>query len=445
MRKWFLIVFLLPILSFHVHGKKVVYDDVGTDMTCFFTKENTTYVISHFHEFAYAVEIPKNCTIKFKGGHLQGNIEFDNTLLAGDVNLRGSSVKGSVKNKVINAAWLCAIDGETDDATSINELIEVCGHVFFPSGRYRLISEFNPVGKVPKGCERSIQAHIGIDKSDVFLEGEKGATFVTKEELGTICVFSQPSQIQNSITNVKIKGITFEVQNNGVDFHEYMHTIKVIGVNGLQIKECSFNDFWGDAICLSHYGDTPETGERTRNTNVRICNNIIVGGEHHNNRNGISVVSGKDVLIKENVIKETSRKDMPGAIDVEPNNSAYTIENIQIIGNVIEDCRGTAGGICINTNGKGGPAHHIIIKNNRIKRCRAGLSFVVKSVGVSEDYYIIGNIIDAETVPYQFVGDGKSNNWTFKKNVFERNCNQEIPGKIKVSNLVLKNNKKKDN
>ena len=31
---------------------------------------------------------------------------------------------------------------------------------------------------------------------------------------------------------------------------------------------------------------------------------------------------------------------MPGAIDVEPNNSAYTIENIRIVGNTIKGSRG---------------------------------------------------------------------------------------------------------
>lgn len=443
MRKCFLIALLLPFLNLYAHGNKVVYDYEGTDITRFFTQKNTTYVIGYFHEFNHAVEIPEGCTIEFRGGHLQGKIVFNNTILAGDVKLRGSSVKGSVKNKIFNAAWLCAIDGETDDAKSINEVIDVCGHVFFPCGRYRLVSVFNSKGRVPQEYERSIQSHIGIDRNDVYLEGEQGATFVTNEALGTICVFSQPNQIENSITNVKIQGLTFEVLNNGVNFHEYMHTIKTIGVNGLQIENCFFNDFWGDAICLSHYGDTPRTGERTRNTNIRILNNSIVGGGYHNNRNGISIVSGKNVLIKGNIIRETSRKDMPGGIDIEPNNSAYTIDNIKIVGNTLEDIWGGGGaiGVCVFD---GGPAHRIIIKNNVIKECIEGIQLYIMTDNTTSDILIKNNLLENVRKPFSFEGEGTSRNWTIIGNTYEMRGKQQIPGKIKVEKLVVKKNKKKE-
>jgi len=444
MRHFFAFFLCFLLQSVPIEAKRVFYDKEGVDMSQFFIWKNSRYVIQYHHTINSKIVIPEGCEIMFKGGGLSGNIEFLNTKLSGDVNLKGSSIKGSVINKQLDASWFCAMDGETDDAAIINEMIEVCGSIFFPKGRYRLESSYNPEGKVPVGYGSSIKAHIGIRRNGTHLVGEPGTVFVTQQPLGTICIFSQPNQIKNSVSNIVIKNIEFEVHNDGENFHEFMHTIKTIGVNGLLIEGCFFNDFWGDAICLSHYGDTPATGERTRNANVKISNNSIVGGEHHNNRNGISIVNGKNILIKRNVIKETTRKDMPGGIDVEPNNSSYTIDNIQIIGNEIEGCEGTAGGICINANGKNGPAHHIIIKDNTIKRCRAGLSFVVKSVAASNDYVIIGNYIDAETIPYQFIGDGQSRNWTFKRNVFERPCKQEIPGNITVSNLVLKNNKKKD-
>lgn len=60
-----------------------------------------------------------------------------------------------------------------------------------------------------------------------------------------------------------------------------MHTIKLIGVNGMIIKDCRFDDFWGDAICLSHYGDNPKTGERSRNQNIKLLSNSIIGSAYH--------------------------------------------------------------------------------------------------------------------------------------------------------------------
>ena len=266
---------------------------------------------------------------------------------------------------------------------------------------------------------------------------------VTEQPLGTICIFSQPKQIENSVSNIVIKKIDFEVHNDGTNFHEFLHTIKTIGVNGLLIEGCSFHDFWGDAICLSHYGDSPTTGERTRNQNVKILSNYIEGGSHYSNRNGISVVGGQNVLIKGNVIKNTSRKDMPGGIDVEPNNSAYTIDNIRIEDNKLDGIKGGGGAISV-VSPQGGPAHKIYIVNNTVKDSNTGIFIYLKSEDVTDTYVIEKNKVDSNTRPYRFEGEGKSQNWIIRGNVFERPCKQGIPGSIQVSNLILKDNKKKD-
>ncbi len=416
----------------------------GNEINSVFSKKDTKYIIQEDYVFTDTLFIPRNCELVFKGGKLSGPVVFDNNKLGGDVNLKGSSIKGKVRNKVFDASWLCAMDGVTDDASRVNEMIEVCGNVYFPKGIYRLKTLYNAQGKTDKKLISAIKAHIGICKSNVTLKGERGAEFMTDEPLGTICIFSQPNRIEKSVRNIKIENITFTVKNDGKSFYEFMHTIKLIGVNGMTIKNCVFNDFWGDAISLSHYGDTPQTGERTRNQNVKILNNTIVGGEKHNNRNGISVISGKNILISGNTIKNTSRKDMPGAIDVEPNNTAYTIENIRIVYNMIEGCDGTAGGICIHANSKGGSAYNIRIENNIVKSSTSGLAFVVNNDKFTRDYVIRNNYVDKHTQPYQFVGKGKSKNWVISGNTFERPCTQEIPGDIQVDNLVVKNNKKKD-
>lgn len=443
MRLFFAFFLCFLLQSVPIEAKRVFYDKEGVDMSQFFIWKNSRYVIQYHHTINSKIVIPEGCEIMFKGGGLSGNIEFLNTKLSGDVNLKGSSIKGSVKNKQLDASWFCAMDGETDDAAIINEMIEVCGSIFFPKGRYRLESSYNPEGKVPVGYGSSIKAHIGIRRNGTHLVGEPGTVFVTQQPLGTICIFSQPNQIKNSVSNIVIKNIEFEVHNDGENFHEFMHTIKTIGVNGLLIEGCFFNDFWGDAICLSHYGDTPATGERTRNQNIKILNNYIEGGSHYSNRNGVSVVGGKNVLIKGNVIKKTSRKDMPGGIDVEPNNSAYTVENIRIENNDLEGIKGGGGAISI-ISPQGGPAHRIYIVNNIIRDSNTGFFIYLKSDNVTDTYVIKDNKVNCNTRPYRFEGEGRSRNWIVKGNIFDKPCKQEIPGNITVSNLVLKNNKKKD-
>ena len=420
---------------------KTIYDAPGMRVQELF-HESGTYVIRYQHVFSDSLRLPPDCELCFEGGSLTGHVVMNGTMLSGKVNLKGSSLSGRVSNKLFDASWLCAMDGVTDDAKRINEMIEVCGHVYFPRGTYRLISAYDPTGKVGKKYHKSIKSHVGIRRSNVVLEGENGAQLLTTDSLSTICLFSKPNQIDKNIRNIEIKNITFTVKNDGNHFHEFLHTIKTIGVNGLTIENCTFNDFWGDAICLGHYGDNPQTGERTRNQNVKILNNIILGGDSHNNRNGISVINGKNVLIKGNDIKNTSRKDMPGGIDVEPNNKAYTIENIKIVNNFIENVFGHA--IKIHTK-KEASAHHIEIQSNRIRNCgKSGIAVVILTEDTTDSIIIKDNYIYADTQPYLFKGKGRSRDWIISGNTFERPVLQSIPGNIIVKNLVVSNNKKKE-
>lgn len=434
----FLFQLLIPL---GISAKVVVNDTPDVEMHRLFSAGKAKYVISYNHTFSDTISIPYGSIIMFDGGSLKGPIKFNQTSLKGKVRLKGSSISGHITNKIFNASWLCAMDGITDDAPRINEMIDVCGNVFFPKGSYRLISAFNPEGKLPKELHSSVNGHIAINKSNVTLEGETGTTFITDKPLITLSVFSQPNDIEHSIRDINIQNITFEVYNDGLNFHEFMHTIKMIGVNGITIKNCMFRDFWGDAICLSHYGDTPQTGERTRNQNIKILNNIIVGGEKHNNRNGISVISGKNVIIKNNIIKNTSRKDMPGGVDIEPNNSVYTINGIKIMNNFFEGITTSAIQIYIPEKA---PAHDILIKRNVIKYCGNGVIISINSINTTDGFKILSNNIDEKTRPYIFIGKGSSLNWQIKDNVFGQPCLQDIPGNIKVTNLLVKNNKKKD-
>lgn len=419
------------------------YDIKDDNLNHLFQAGKAKYVIRYEHQFEDTLFIPQNSELLFDGGCLSGPIVFNNTKLSGKVNLKGANIKGKIRNKTFDASWLCYKDGISDDAQNINDIIEVCGKVFFPRGKYCLISEYKTNGKVPKTLESEIRTHIGINKSNVSLIGENGTVFYSNVPLCTISVFSQPNQIENSIGNIRFQNIAFEVENDGNHFYEFMHSIRLIGVNGLLIKGCTFKDFWGDAISLSHYGDTPNTGERTRNQNVKILNNIIIGGDHHNNRNGISIASGRNLIIKDNIIKNTSRKDMPGGIDIEPNNSAYTIENIRIENNTLEGIGGSNGAIGVVVF-KDAPAHKISIIGNRILNSNLGLFFYVMSKYTSDNFTICENYTDEQTTPYHFMGGGHSVNWYISNNTFERPCLQTVPGDIKIDGLVIKNYKKKD-
>ncbi len=404
-----------------------------TDMERVFDTPNAKYFISREVVTEGKIVLPERCELAFKqGGAIRAEIIFNQTELSGYVDLKGSSISGTIANDVFNAGWLCLMDGISDDAASINSMIEACRMIFFPKGIYLLQSFYNPPTNMQN--RSSIRCHVGINKSHVTLLGED-AVWLVPDNRGALCVFTEPGYLDDSVGDIIIENLEFRVLNDGEHFHEWTHTLHCIGVDGLTVRNCLFNDFWGDAITLGHYGDTPETGERARNRNVFIINNIIKGGDHHNNRNGISVINGENVLILGNRILNTTKSTMPGAIDVEPNNSAYTINNIVILNNYIFGCHGTAGGICIHANKNGGPAHNITIEGNHIEACSAGLSFVVAADNTTSNYVVKNNVVEADTRPVQFVGTGKSEKWSFSGNVFKQNPSVKMGGSIKISNL----------
>ena len=438
---FFFFSFVCAAYTLGMQGRNVVYDMPDTDMRNFFSRENTQYIIRHPHHWNIVITIPTGCELNFQGGLLSGGIVFNGTKLCGNVRLQGSNISGTIVNRDFYSKWLCYADGIHDDAENINQMINVGSNILFTKGTYRLVSLCEPsVGLDPKLWKYPY--HIGINKSHVSMKGiEDGVVIYTSEVAGTICIYSLPGVATNTIKGVSIENITFRTANNGTDFHEYLHIIKTIGVDGLNITDCRFDDFWGDAICLSTYGDIPSTGERARNSNVKIQKNTITGGSHYNTGNGISVINGKNVVIDGNIIKHTSKKHMPGAIDVEANNSAYTVDGITISNNVIQNCHGTAGGIAINANQYGAPAHNIKILNNHISGCTSGLAFYVKSDNTTSNYTVVGNVVDSDTPPFKFYGKGKSTNWIFKNNKFHRPTLNNIPGDIKVSRLTKRGNK----
>ena len=402
------------------------YDTKNGSVHQLFKKGRGTYVLRYAHTFSDTLLIPRGSEVKFSGGRLAGPVVFNATKLSGRVNLKGSHISGNVTNDTFNASWLCARDGVTDDAPLINEMIEVCGNVFFPKGTYRLVSAYNREN-----------FHIAIRRNDVSLTGEDGTVFLTKEQKGIVCAFTKPYDIANSVRNIQLKHITFRTVNDGSVFLEWTHAVQCKGVNGFTVEDCTVDDFWGDGICLNHYGDNPQTGERSRNQNVRIVNNTIIGGKLHNNRNGISVISGQNVLVQGNTIRNTSRKDMPGAIDVEPNNSAYTIENIRIVNNVISGSRGSCGAIEICMF-NGGPGRHIYVEGNVISDSNLGIYVYLKTENTTEDFIIRNNHVAADTPPYKFVGNGKSKNWVISGNTFERPTKERIAGDLHITNLQTK-------
>lgn len=406
----------------------------GTELKLLFAKKQNKYIISKHYVTSDTIIVPDNTTLLFDGGSIQAPIVFNKTKLEGAVLLHGSSLGGTISNSFFDASWICLADGKSDDSHSIMEILKVSNKIIFPSGLYYLKSISLPNNDIPSDLKQVVSGHILVNKSEVSFEGQKGAKFITEKPTNIICVYTKPNDIDNSISDININGLEFIVKNNKRFFSEHTHSVKLVGANNVTISNCTFNDFWGDAICLSHYGDTPSSGERTRNTGILIKGNRITGGSH-NNRNGISVINGKDVYIIDNDISDLSKEGMPGGIDLEANNNAYTVDNINIIGNQISNITGS--GICIVSE-VDAPAHNVTIERNHISKCSAfGLLFKIGSLDCVSNVRICDNAIDNGNRYYTFIGEGSTSDWSILNNNFNKELNKQITNKVKIKNLKI--------
>jgi len=149
------------------------------------------------------------------------------------------------------------------------------------------------------------------------------------------------------------------------DFSEWRNAFSFYGVNNIVIRDLAIERSGGDAIYIG--------GSRKRHwcKNVQLLNLKI----HDNHRQGISVISAEDLLIKNCLITNTDGAPPKAGIDFEPNYSIHALVNCRV-----EDC------IITGNQGAGILMHYvafnetsrpvsILVKNCRIENNRGGISF----------------------------------------------------------------------
>jgi len=211
---------------------------------------------------------------------------------------------------------------------------------------------------------------IGAQYSGISLIGSKGVVF--KQILGTrhmeepypyptfarynladgfllindgINLPSNPSTFEETaVKDITIDGITFlnDVVND--EFDELMHQICAVGVSNFTVKNCEFIGFLGDGIAVTN---RVEGGQNIRmNRNVNIIYNSF-DGINRDNRQAVSVYGCDGFSVNYNKIKNTTRPNMPGAIDIEPDNVSTILRGGEIKGNKLYNIGGNIGAIAI--------------------------------------------------------------------------------------------------
>ena len=97
--------------------------------------------------------------------------------------------------------------------------------------------------------------------------------------------------------------------------------ISIRGSNNVLIENVAINNMWGDGIYIG------STELQNFSENIKIINPIL----NNNRRQGISIISAKKLEINSAVITNTKGTPPQCGIDIEPNNSKESLENIRII------------------------------------------------------------------------------------------------------------------
>lgn len=209
-------------------------------------------------------------------------------------------------------------DGVSDDTAAIQAAIDAGACVRIPAGTYR-------VGRL------SLRSHVSI-------VGD-GAASVLQGSPGTTMLHALSASPAVPIENVELRGLRLSGAVTRAGFSEHVHLLAVAGVRNLLVERVQFVGFQGDGLYLGANLDNSR-----HNAAVRVLD-CLFDGVNKDNRNCISVIDGDGVIVRGCVFRRSSRRDMPGFIDVEPNDPANVVRNIQITGNHFEDTDGAIGAI----------------------------------------------------------------------------------------------------
>jgi Pectate lyase superfamily protein len=175
-----------------------------------------------------------------------------------------------------------------------------------------------------------------------------------------------------ALHDITVENVTLRGRSVEDGFSEHTHNFSALGVTRVSVRHVRFEAFQGDGIYL----DTrrQQNGELVHNTDVKVSDNSF-DGANDQNRNGASLIDCSHCILERNLFSHMSRPDMPGAIDIEPDEKNQSVRDIVIKDNTITGNKGGVGAISIVLNLKDFliTPGHITVENNRIENSKRGI------------------------------------------------------------------------
>lgn len=218
-------------------------------------------------------------------------------------------------------------NGVTDDSAAIQLAVNANDAVYFPAGTYR------------------VNSPITLKSNNmVFGDGASSVIYYTGSATSQGALYANSGSSSSYVENLVVQNLKVLGDVASAGFSEFVHLISFSGVRNCLIDNCEIVGFRGDGIYI---GSGDVGGQERHNIDVTISN-CYIDGVNNDNRNGVSVIDGTSVTIENNYFTRCTRSNMPGAIDIEPDDNIYhVIQNISIRNNRIFDCRGGVAAITI--------------------------------------------------------------------------------------------------
>jgi hypothetical protein len=201
------------------------------------------------------------------------------------------------------------LPGDRDDSGAFTRAIAAARHIHAPAGRGLGPGGAYLIGDVAPAAGTEISGD-GIGRTTIRPAADHGAA-----------IFCDSGGAQARVRGIVIRDLTFEGWCRERGFSEHRHLVNLAGVEEARIERVGFTAFQGDGLILSS-GRIPGSERHNRNVGVVDC---VFDGVNHQNRNGISVIDGDGVRIERCAFRNCTRPNMPGAIDFEPDASAFAI------------------------------------------------------------------------------------------------------------------------
>lgn len=130
----------------------------------------------------------------------------------------------------------------------------------------------------------------------------------------------------NNLVNVSLRDLQLRGRCDTDGFNEQRHLIRASGITNFIVERVLFKGFQGDGLYVGS-----GVGTERHNLNVKSLN-CRYDGINKANRNGISIIDCDGFLSQDDYFENTTQPNMPGAIDIEPNENAYhVVRNISVV------------------------------------------------------------------------------------------------------------------